>query len=288
MDIDVIIPVYNDPTGLSTTLDSLLDQTHSNFHVIIADNGSSDQTLSIAENYQSEHDHISVVVEASIQGSYAARNKGIEAADGEILCFLDADMWVEQDYIDKVSQLMEDDHRYVGCNVELVGDGGVIDRYNEHRGFPVQRDIETFHFAPTCCLIIRQALIDEIGDFDDRLISGGDKEFGNRAYRHGIDLHFEPTITVYHPTRSSLRGFLSKHVRIGRGMQQLQRYHAEHFDRRSLFNPRLYLPENPVSFYRKRRNGITLRRDIFLWYWLETMKKYARTTGRVLEATNPT
>jgi hypothetical protein len=119
----------------------------------------------------------------------------------------------------------------MGCNVELTlpDDPSLAARYDHHTGFPVEQYLESQRFAPTCCLFVRRAVFEDVGLFDHRLESGGDKEFGNRVHDAGYELHFAADVTMYHPTRNSLRAHVKKELRVGRGLCQLQRYHPDRY-----------------------------------------------------------
>ncbi len=123
------------------------------------------------------------------------------------------------------------DADYMGYNVELTlpDDPSLAARYDHHTGFPVEQYLEHQHFAPTCCLFVRREVFEDVGLFDHRLESGGDKEFGNRVYEAGYDLHFASEATMYHPTRNSLKAHIKKDRRVGRGLCQLQRYHPDRY-----------------------------------------------------------
>src|SRR6056297_1052461 len=108
--LSVIIPVYNDAAGLLDTLESLnaQDVGDNSFEIIVADNGSTDGTWRKAKQYAHEsQQQITVVQEKKVQSSYAARNKGIAQARGDVLCFLDADMTAPHDYIRQVARRFE-------------------------------------------------------------------------------------------------------------------------------------------------------------------------------------
>ena len=119
----------------------------------------------------------------------------------------------------------------MGCNVELTlpENPPLPARYDHHTGFPVEGYLESQHFAPTCCLLTRRAVFEDVGLFDHRLESGGDKEFGNRVHDAGHDQAFAEDVTMYHPTRDSIADLAAKDRRVGRGLCQLQRYHPDRY-----------------------------------------------------------
>ena len=99
--ISVIIPVYNSENLLNQCLDSVLNQTLNNIEIICVDDGSTDNSLSILEEYEKDHDEIKVFSQKN-SGAGIARNKGIDVAQGEYIAFLDSDDWLEIDALEKL------------------------------------------------------------------------------------------------------------------------------------------------------------------------------------------
>lgn len=284
--VSVIIPVYNDPNGLSKTVDSLLQQTADQYEIIIADNGSTDKTKHIAQQY-TQTEFVTLVVEDEIQSSYAARNKGVQSAKGDIIAFMDADMWVESDYIQLIREIMSDNEcMCVGFDVDIISDGGSIGRYNAAYGFPIKRYISEGQFIPTCCLVVRRSLFDMVGLFDEQMISSGDAEFSNRVVDAGFDLVFEPRITMYHPARSTVISLIRKSIRIGRGREQLYDRHPQISNHWSLLDPRIILPPYPRKFIQQFSDAVESRWEYVLWYFLTWTRKLARLYGRVNQRTS--
>jgi glycosyltransferase AglI len=174
--ISIIIPAYNDPTGLRDTLNSVVTQTftRSLYEIIGVDNNSHDNTLNIANEFKKQYpDLIKILVADKVQSSYAARNRGIKSSQGFILAFIDSDMIVDKDYLSKIQKLMQsNNNEYVGCDVEIfMKRKTVAGLYNKIIGFTVEGRIKSKHYAPTCCLIIRRQVIEKIGLFDSRSLS---------------------------------------------------------------------------------------------------------------------
>ncbi len=88
--VSVIVPVYNAEKYLSSTLDSVLEQSFTDIEVICVNDGSTDTSMQILEQYASNDDRIRLIDQDNGGGS-AARNTGLEAANGEYVMFLDAD-----------------------------------------------------------------------------------------------------------------------------------------------------------------------------------------------------
>lgn len=285
--ISIIVPVYNDPGGIQTTLNSLSQIRHpgEEFEIIVADNGSNDGTREIVNTHVERDDRITLVIEDEIQSSYAARNQAVRHASGDLLAFLDADMSVEPTWLEElVTSMKENEAPYVGQDVELVVEDGketIVASYTRRTGFPIERYMKNDHYAPTCCLVVRKEVFDEVGLFDPWMISGGDMEFGQRVYESGFEQHYEPDITLYHPARSSLRSLLSKMFRVGRGLVQYSRYYPNRFDKPIWRDPRNYLPHHPLHFYRSMAESENppAAAELPLFYVLGYLVKLARVSG---------
>ncbi|WP_440007768.1 glycosyltransferase [Halomicrococcus sp. SG-WS-1] len=289
--VSVVIPVYNDPRGIRMTLDAVTAQTYPSdaYEVLVADNGSTDDTREVVREYVDRFpDLVTLLVEDEVQGPAAARNKAIRNASGDILAFIDADMTVEETWLeDAVESLEGNDWDYMGCDVEIYVEDGkdtLTAKYNQIFGFPIQRYIEEQQFSGTGCLVTRKEVFDDVGLFDERLFSGEDEEFGNRVHDAGFDQHYQPAITMYHPARASLPSFLKKHFRLGRGKAQMQRYHPERVEKPSVLNPRHYLPPHPVRFYRRVTEAASVSAtDVLLLYLIAYAKRLTATAGWAYE-----
>lgn len=97
--ISIIIPVYNQAKSLTKCLASILEQTHSDYEVIIVNDGSTDDTPDVASKYrgifQKQNKKITYI-EQSNQGPQRARNAGYKLASGDFLLFCDADTILEK------------------------------------------------------------------------------------------------------------------------------------------------------------------------------------------------
>lgn len=251
----IIVPVYNDARGIEITLQSLTNQTYPSdaYEIIVVDNGSTDNTLEVVEKYRHSYANIKVNLEKEIKSSYAARNKGISISRGEYIAFIDADMSVDEDWLSNIdTALKKEEIDYMGYNVQIYSqNSSAVELYNVLTGFPIREYIKNDHFSPTCCLVAKRELFKEVGNFDSRLISSGDLDFGKRSYKKGYHLKYEPGITSYHPARSSAKSLKNKYFRIGRGFFQLVYYNPSEYNymKRDIWNLRLYLPLRPKNYF---------------------------------------
>ena len=104
MKYSVVIPLYNKEHYIASALRSVLAQTYPDYEVIVVDDGSTDNSLQACKTVQS--DKIRIVQQAN-QGVSAARNKGIELAAGEYICFLDADDAWHPDYLQNIEIIVQ-------------------------------------------------------------------------------------------------------------------------------------------------------------------------------------
>ena len=106
-EISIIVPVYNVERYLKRCLDSIAGQTFSDFEAVIVDDGSSDSSGLICDNY-AEQDNRFVVLHKTNGGLSSARNAGIEAASGKYVCFIDSDDWVDCNMLKSMHFLMQE------------------------------------------------------------------------------------------------------------------------------------------------------------------------------------
>ena len=92
--ISVIIPVYNVEKYLRECLESILNQTFQDFEIICVDDGSTDRSLDILQEYKRKDDRF-VILQQRHAGAGAARNHGLKLAEGKYIQFLDSDDYFE-------------------------------------------------------------------------------------------------------------------------------------------------------------------------------------------------
>ena len=105
--ISVIVPVYDVEKYLSKCLDSLLAQTWRNLEIIVVDDGSPDGSWDIMQDYAARDSRVRIFRKKN-GGVSAARNFGMDAAEGEYLGFVDPDDWVSPHYLEWMAEAMQD------------------------------------------------------------------------------------------------------------------------------------------------------------------------------------
>ena len=99
--ISIIVPVYNLEKYLPRCLNSVCNQTYKNLEIILVDDGSTDKSSDICDNWAKKDSRI-IVIHKKNGGVSSARNAGIKKATGEYIHFVDGDDWLELNCYEKI------------------------------------------------------------------------------------------------------------------------------------------------------------------------------------------
>ncbi len=199
--VSVIIPVYNDAARLKLCLEALTAQHYSNFEVIVVDNGSTDQEVErVCRGFD-----VTFVTEHKV-GSYAARNRGVALAKGGVLAFTDADCIPEPQWLTQgVKRLREPDCGLVAGRIRVFAQDPkrptTVELYEVALAFPQQTHVENSHYGATANVFTTKAVFADVGLFNERLKSGGDKEWGQRVAAAGYSVVYAHEACIHHPAR---------------------------------------------------------------------------------------
>lgn len=131
MKLSIIIPIYNIEKYLSECLDSIVCQDCANIEVILVDDGSTDNSGKIADDYAQKYSFIQVIHQKN-QGVSVARNNGLLNAKGEYIWFVDGDDWIEQMSIAKIIELCQTNIDIIFIdNIEVL-DGKMINMNSKY------------------------------------------------------------------------------------------------------------------------------------------------------------
>lgn len=106
--ISIVVPVYNVGKFLGQCIESLCAQTYSNIEIILVNDGSTDNSLAIMQRY-AEQDKRIRIIDQSNAGANVARNKGLFAATGDWICFVDGDDWIDLQMCEELSKYFRND-----------------------------------------------------------------------------------------------------------------------------------------------------------------------------------
>lgn len=140
-ELSIIIPVYNVQDYLSRCLDSCIQQDISpdDYEIIIVNDGSTDNSLNIAQRYSKKFNNIAIVTQVN-KGLSSARNTGLEAANGKYVWFIDSDDWIETNIVKNLLSIVSLNRLDVLCfNLRLVDENNATTPY--HISIPEKFDI---------------------------------------------------------------------------------------------------------------------------------------------------
>lgn len=196
--VSVVIPAYNAESYIAEAVDSVLEQDYPNKEIIIVDDGSTDQTVKILEQYG---DRIRLIKQAN-SGSAVARNAGISAASGSYITFLDSDdVWlpgkltVQVAYMERHPEIDLIQARWQVWEQELDGSfsrpAEICPVETKALPPPIpELSGWIYHLLLLDCIVwtsvvmVRRRLVNAVGGFDDRYARGQDYQYWLRASRY--------------------------------------------------------------------------------------------------------
>jgi len=147
----IIVPIYNAASYLAQCLSSIKMQTYSDLQVVLVDDGSTDDSAAIAQSFV-DHDSRFSLLQQTNHGQAAARNHGLEIATGEYLVFVDADDYLDCDFIEQhIASVGTSDYVQSGYR-RVLTDGSVLEqKWPHHR----------YQFTSPCMRLYRMAYIQQ-------------------------------------------------------------------------------------------------------------------------------
>jgi len=173
--ITVIIPVYNGEKTIRETIESVLNQTYSNFELLVINDESTDSTLDLLASIQDPRLKVFSYINAGVS---ASRNRGLSHASGEFIAFLDADdLWTPDKLEAQVKALQQNPQAAVAYSwFDYIDESGQFLRNGcrtTTSGDLYQEFLISQFFNISSSLIRTQALL-EVGNFDESLTHGED------------------------------------------------------------------------------------------------------------------
>ncbi len=203
MKVSIIIPAYNAAPTISETLLSLQTQTFSDWEAIVIDDGSSDDTFTIANQFATQDSRIRVINQLN-QGVSAARNFGVKEALSDWVLFLDADDWILPQHLEKLTEVLKQDATldavYSGW-VRVTPDGKTVNYdYSNQASQMFAAFARSCVFAIHSC-IVRRSIILDVGGFDPELPTCEEWDLWQRIARTGARFAAIPDLNACYRMR---------------------------------------------------------------------------------------
>ena len=194
-EVSVIIPTYNRAWVLKEAIDSVLAQDFKDFELIVVDDGSTDNTPQILDSYHQDL----VVVRQPNRGVSAARNRGIAAAGGGLIAFLDSDdLWLPRKLSSQVVFFNSNPEAVINQTEEIWIRNGVRvnpkTRHHKPSGMIFEQSLALCLVSPSA-VMMKRSLFDEVGLFDEDLPACEDYDLWLRiSWRYPVHLIETPLI----------------------------------------------------------------------------------------------
>jgi glycosyltransferase involved in cell wall biosynthesis len=266
--ISVVIPVFNGEKTIRETVNSVLNQTFSDFELIVINDGSTDSTLEILDSIQ---DSRLKVISYSNAGLAASRNRGITHATGEFISFLDADdLWLPEKLAEQLKALQTNPEAavayswtdYINAESQFLQSGSHISVSGD-----VFSKLIVINFIESGSnVLIRKSALNEVGNFDEALTAAEDWDmFLRLAARY----HFVavPLSHILYRRTNSMSSNVTRQE--NECLKVLERAYVkapaslQHLRQKSLANLYKYLTFKALEGPPGRRKGLEAARCLF-------------------------
>jgi GT2 family glycosyltransferase len=247
--ISVVVCTHNGNGTLKRCMEGLANLRYPNYEVIFVDDGSTDPSAVMrARDFGFE------LIQTENRGLSSARNTGWQAANGEIVAYLDDDAWPDPDWLTYLATTFaRGSYGGVGGpNIPPPSDGPIAQCVAKAPGGPIHvlvSDEEAEHI-PGCNMAFRRDVLAEVGGFDPKFrVAGDDVDLCWRVLDAGHRLGFSPAAMVWHHRRNSIRAYWRQQRGYGKAEALLERKWPERYNAAGhvrwsgrLYGPGLTLP----------------------------------------------
>ena len=225
----VVVCTRNGAKTLGDCLAGLLNLDYPHFEVLVVDDGSTDDTATIASTFPFR------VIGSGGRGLSHARNRGLQHSTGEIVAYLDDDARPDPHWLTHIAAtLSTTDHAGVGGpNIAPVDSSFVAQCVDRAPGLPthILLDDHVAEHIPGCNMAFRRDRLEAVGGFDPQFhVAGDDVDLCWRLQERGWTLGFNSAAVVFHHRRDSVRRYLKQQVGYGKAEAMLERKWPEKYN----------------------------------------------------------
>ncbi len=265
MKISVIIPLYNKEHFIKDTIYSVLNQSFSDWEMVIIDDGSTDSSVHIVQSVQ---DHRIRLYRQENQGVSCARNRGIKLAKGDFIAFLDADDKWMPDYLEKMITLAEEYSDYsVFCsthNGHYIRELPTVSIIDDHCKYP--------YIYWTGCMFIKKVVFDNIGGFREGIQLGEDRDMWLRIGCNYVTVYLNKEL-AYHPYETENN--LARTVDVANSFPYWEWYNYPYPFKNSLYKYTTLLIVN------RAEELVRQKRYTEAWFFLSKTRGYSSARQRI-------
>lgn len=219
--ISIIIATFNEDKWLKRTVDSIIGSnqgTRTDYEIVIVDDGSTDGSTKFLTNHNEKYSKVTLLRSEEGLGVAKARNLGAEAAQGEILMFVDAHMIFSEKLLNKIEDRLKNSPQISVLGIHCLDQSLYSDLpnltnisiyTNSDRTFCNPRwillkrkskSIFRVPFVNAANLIVRRNVFEKVHGFADYIEGWGpeDRTFSLTAYLFGFDCYFDPNLWIWH------------------------------------------------------------------------------------------
>ncbi|WP_336790594.1 glycosyltransferase [Paenibacillus sp. MMO-177] len=279
--VSVIIPVYNVESYLTECLESVMNQTYRNIEIIAINDGSTDGSLGILNQYKNDYNNIQVITTEN-SGMSCSRNLGIDYSRGKYIYFLDSDDYIHQDTLNILVDIMEKKNLdLIRFSAEPFVDGVNMvleknpydfkDIFLKNKVYMKDEFLEVSQRAYSCqpCLYLVRK----------ELISANNIRFRTGIFHEdelfSLEIFLNAGLSMYYPEMLYKRRYRSNSIMTSRSSQSLIKSFNSYCDVIMELNKLIskYTKPSQVRIIRKRIHalsiGLYMNKDIDKVYWEE-------------------
>lgn len=241
MMISVVIPLYNKQESISETLNSVINQTHRDFEVVIVDDGSTDNSMSVVKDFELIDSRIRVIAKDN-GGVSSARNLGVVCAKYDYIAFLDADDLWNENYLEEQVKLIKEFPLagMWGAAWGHIKDGIVVEKdfciSEDFRGYVVDYWAKNLYLYWTSAIVVNKKAFNSVGGFDERINYGEDLDVWYQIILNFPIVFFNRVLAYYQldaenramnkliPIRNYLPYYIDKYSEYRKNNNEFRRY----------------------------------------------------------------
>lgn len=201
VNISVVIPLYNKEKSIYHTLRSVCEQTYTDMEILVVDDGSTDNSVVVAESYSDSRIRVIRKVNG---GVCSARNRGIREAKGQYIALLDADDLWDKQCLETQVRLIEEypEAAMWGVNIAFIKNG-VVRKWEQGMGDGFCGYVENYFGTPhndlfcSSSVVIRKEAFDVVGYFDERISSSEDLDMWYRIILKYPVVFYDKVLVYY-------------------------------------------------------------------------------------------